>query len=103
MASMVHQNTHTSYDVLQNSIQQEWDFFQSVIPVIGETFRPVKKALQKSFLTDLFQKNISEVPDQGFTRLPVNQVGLVIPTLAISSLENWMDSCVVRGQLVADL
>ena len=51
---VAHQHLQTAYTGLQNSLQQEWEFVQCVIPYIGMAFQVVKDALWYIFLPDLF-------------------------------------------------
>ena len=43
------------------------------------------------------------VPEQGVTRLPVNQAGLALSNPTQTAPDNWKASCVVTGHLVAAL
>ena len=55
----------------------------------------------KYFLSDLFKGSTAEVPMRGIIRPTVKQARLEIPNLALSTWENWADSCVVIGHMVA--
>ena len=46
---------------------------------------------------------MSKFPTRGITHLLVNQTGMEIPNPNLSTWENLMASCVLKGNLVADL
>ena len=66
------------YAGLQKSLQQEWEFVQRVTPGVGDSFRPVEKALKETFVPELFEGLQEEMPERGVTRLPVKQAGLAL-------------------------
>ena len=70
---------------------------------MGETFRPVDDTLGKYFLLVIVQRAMSKFPTRGITHLLVNQTGMEIPNPTLSTWENLMASCVLKGNLVADL
>ena len=76
---------------------------QRVTPGIGDASGPAEKALRKTFVPVLFEGLGDGVPERGFTRLPVKQVGLALPDPTQTAPENWTAYCVVTGHLVAAL
>ena len=57
---------------------------QRFTPGIGDASGPVNKALQETFLPDLFEGFGEGAPVRGFTRLPVKQAGLFLPYLTLT-------------------
>ena len=51
----------------------------------------------------LFQGMGEVSPWRGFTHLTLKQAGLVLPDPIKTTPENWTDSCVITGTLVAAL
>ena len=45
----------SSYEGLQKSLQQEWDFVKRVTPVVEESFGPVEEAVKDTFVPALFE------------------------------------------------
>ena len=43
------------------------------------------------------------MPERGITRLPIKQAGLALPNPTQTAPENWTESCVITGHLVAAL
>ena len=76
---------------------------QRVNPGIGDTLRPAKTALKESFLPALFEGLGDGVPEIRVTRLPVKQAELALPDPSHTPPENWTESCVTTGHLVAAL
>ena len=70
---------------------------------IRDAFGPVEQALQETFLMSLFQGLGNGAPGRGFICLPVKQAGLAHPDPTNIAPENWTDSCVIIGHLVAVL
>ena len=103
LARVERQHSQTAYAGLKKSLQQEWDFIQSVTPVVGGYFIPFGEALHNSFLLALLRGSTAEVPDWGVIFLPVNHVGMSISNPTLSTLENWTASCVVTGHLIVAL
>ena len=92
-----------SYAGLQKSLQKEWAFVQRVTPGIGDAFEPVEKAMQETFIPDLFEGLGEGALDRGVTDLSVKQAGLALPDTTYTAPENWTASCVITGHLVAAL
>ena len=93
----------TAYAGLQKSLQQEWDFVQSVTLDIGMSFQAVEDSLWDIFLPSLFQGDTSQIPGRAITSLPVKQSRTSLPEPPRTARENWTASCVVTGHLVAAL
>ena len=74
-----------------------------VTPDIGDAFSPVEEALRETFLPDLFQGLGEGVSGRGFTCLIVKQLGLALLDPTQTAPENWTESCVITGHLVAEL
>ena len=103
LAGVALKHLKSAYAGLQNSLQQEWNFVQSMTPGVGAAFSPVKEALREVFVPTFFQGLTKGLPTRDNTRLPVKQVGLAIPDLVKTAPENWTASCVITGHLVAAL
>ena len=103
LARVSSKHPHSAYAELQKSLQQEWAFVQRINPGIGEAFDPVDKALQETFLPELFEELREETPKLGVTRLIVKQAGLDLPDPTLTSPENWTASFVVTGHRIAAL
>ena len=69
----------------------------------GDAFGPVEKALQETFVPALFEGLGDGAPERGVTRLPEKQAGLALPDQTQTAPENWTASCVITGNLVAEL
>ena len=54
-SEVLFRHPQTAYAGLKKSLQKEWYFFQRVTPDIGESFLPVEKDMEKSFLPALFR------------------------------------------------
>ena len=54
LAGVSCKHSQSTYAVLQKSLQQEWAFVQGITPGIVNAFVPVEKALQDTFVPDLF-------------------------------------------------
>ena len=76
---------------------------QRVTPGIGDAFGPVEKALRETFVPALFERLGEGAPEQWVTRLTVKQAGLDLPDPTLKAPENWTESCVIIGHLVAAL
>ena len=76
---------------------------QRVTPGIGDAFEPVEKAMQETFIPDLFEGLGEGALDRGVTDLSVKQAGLALPDTTYTAPENWTASCVITGHLVAAL
>ena len=76
---------------------------QRVTPEVGTAFGPVEEALREVFLPDLFWGLTEGLPTRENTRLPVKQEGLAIPDPDLTAPENWTESCVITGHLIAAL
>ena len=70
---------------------------------IENTFVPVEDMLCDFFLPDLFQGTGGGIMGKGVTCLQVKQAGLALPDTTKTAQENWTDSCVITGHLVAEL
>ena len=98
-----HKHPQSAYAGLQNSLQQEWSFLKQVPPDIGDTFGPVEEVLRDTFIPVL-SKGVGEgTPVWGVACLPVKQAGLALLDPTKASPENWVESCVKTGNLVAAL
>ena len=97
------QHPQTEYTGLQNSLQQEWYFFQNITPRVSESFCLVDEALQHVLLPALLRGAISSYLVIVIARLPVKQSGLTLPGPTLSVSEHFTASCVVMGHLVAAL
>ena len=71
MARVAHRHTHTAYDGLQKSLQQDWGFSQNATTRIRDSIHLVKNALQHTFPLTLFCGATARVPAQGVTHLTV--------------------------------
>ena len=91
------------YEGLQKSIHHEWVFMQRVTPGIGNAFGLVEKALQETFVPDLFKGLGEGAPERGVTRLPVKQAELALPDPTQTAPESWTTSCVITGHPVTEL
>ena len=76
---------------------------QQMTPGIGNAFGPVEKELRETFVSAIFEGLGDGVPERGFTRLPVKQAGLALPSPSQTAPENWTESCVITGHPVAAL
>ena len=76
---------------------------QRVNPGFGDAFGPVEDALKEIFVPSLFQGLREGVPERGVTRLTVKQAGLALTDPYQTAPENWTESCVITGHLVAPL
>ena len=85
----------SAYSGLQKSLHQEWEFMQRVTPGIGDAFGPVEKALQETFLPEIFEGLGEGAPEQGVTGLPEKQAGLDLPDPTLTAHKNWTASCVI--------
>ena len=103
LAGVAHKHPQSAYAGLQKYLQQEWDFVQRVTPGVGAAFNPVEEALREIFSPALFKGLREGVPERDNTRLPVKQAGLALPDPVQTAPENWTASCVITGNLVADL
>ena len=105
MFGMARQHPQTAYAGMQKSLQQKWAFvkIQSVNPGVGESFQPVKEALQNSFLPTLFRGATTNIPVKSVIRLPTKQAGIAQPNKNLSTSENWTASCIFMGHLVTDI
>ena len=54
LAGVALKHPQSAYEVLQKSLQQEWDFVQRVTPGVGAAFGLVEEALQEVFVPALF-------------------------------------------------
>ena len=95
LAGVAHKHPQSAYAGLQNYLQQEWAFVQSVTPGIGDAFGPVELALKEIFVPALCEGLREGVPVQGITCLPVKQAGLALPEPTQTAPENWTASCVI--------
>ena len=98
-----HKHPQSSYDRQQKSLHQDWAFVQQVTPGIGDAFGPLEKALQETFVQELFEGLGEGVLERGVNRLPVKQAGLALPYPTLTAPENWTVLCVITGHLVAAL
>ena len=103
LAGVSLKHPQSAYAGLQKSCQQEWAFLQRVTPGVGAAFGPVEEALREVFLPALFRGLTEGLPTRENTRLPVNQVGLAIMDPVLTAPDNWTESCVTTGHLVAYL
>ena len=55
LSGVAHKHPQSAYAGLQKSLHHDWSFVQRVTPGIGYALGPFKKALQDTFLPDLFQ------------------------------------------------
>ena len=74
-----------------------------VTPGIGMEFQVVEDEMRYTFLTELFQGDISQIPGRAITGLPVKQAGIDLPKPTRTAGENWTLSCIITGHLVAEL
>ena len=95
LTEVSHKNPQSEYEELQKSLQQEWAIVQQVTPGIYNNFGPVEKALQETFLPELFERIGEGAPERGVTCQPVKQAGLALPDPTLIAPENWTVSCVV--------
>ena len=103
LAGVARKHPQSAYAGLQKSLQQEWEFIQRFTPDIGDTFGPVEEVLRDTFIPVL-SKGVGEgTPVWGVTCLPVKQAGLALLDPTKASPENWVESCVKTGNLVAAL
>ena len=93
----------SAYAGLKKSLQQEWAFVQRVTPGVGAGFGPVKEALREVFVPAIFRGLTEGLPTRENTCLPVKQAGLAIPDPVKTAHENWTESCVITGHLIAAL
>ena len=63
----------------------------------------MEKALQEEFLPALFLGEDTTIPGRSIAGFMVKRSDIAIPDPTLTSQGNWMLSCVVSGQLVADL
>ena len=103
LAGVSRKHPQSAYAGLQKSLQQEWEFVQRVTPGIGNAFGPIEKALQETFLPALFDGLGEGAPERGVTRMTVKHSGLALTDQNLTSPENWTESCVITGHLVAEL
>ena len=59
--------------------------------------------LQNTFLPDLFQGGMSQIPRRAITGLPFKKSGVALPDPTHTTGENWMASCIITGHLAAEL
>ena len=71
LAGFFRKHPQSTYAGLQESLQQEWTFVKRITPSIGGAFGPVDKALQETFLPELFEEIGEGAPERGVTQLPV--------------------------------
>ena len=76
---------------------------EQVTPDIGDAFGPAEQALRYAFILALFQVLGEGILERGFTCLPVKQAVLALHDPTKTAPENWMESCVITGHLVAAL
>ena len=72
-------------------------------PGVGDSFGPVEKALEETFVPALLEGLRESVPEQGVTCLPIKQAGLALPEPYQTATKNWTAYCVIKGHLVAAL
>ena len=72
-------------------------------PGVGAAFGPAEEALREVFVPALFRGLTEGLLTRENTRLLVKQAGLDILDPVKTAPENWMDSCVITGHLVASL
>ena len=72
-----------AYAGLHKSLQQEWAFLQWVTSCIVDAFGLVEKAMQETFVPELFEVLREGTPEKEVTRLPRKQSRLALsdPTL----------------------
>ena len=76
---------------------------QQVTLDIRDTFVPVEKSIQNTFILDLFQGVRDGTLGRGVTRLSVKHAGISLPYPTRSATDNWMASNVNTGHLAAAL
>ena len=95
MAGVAGKHPQTAYSVMQNSLQKEWDFVQSVAPDIGTTFHSVEDVLCGAFLPAIFKGATSQILVRAVIGLPVNQDRIALPDPTQTVRSNWMVSGVI--------
>ena len=65
LAGSARKHSQSAYAGMQNSLQQEWAFVQQATLGIGDAFVPVEKALQETFVPDLFEGLGKGAPERG--------------------------------------
>ena len=86
---------HNDYVGLQKSLQQEWDFVQSVTPDIGKAFQLVEDALPEAFLPSLLRGSTYQMTSRLVTGLPVKQAVIDLPYPTQIDGAKWTASCVI--------
>ena len=76
---------------------------QYVVPDIGTAFHTVEDELRDAFLLALFKGITFQIPVRAVTGFPVNWSGIAIPNPNQTARANWAASCVITGNLVADI
>ena len=79
MAGVACKQPQTTYEGLQKSLWQEWDFVQCVTLYIGTMFQTMEDVLLEAFLPDLFKGVTSQIPKREFIGMPDKQAGVDLP------------------------
>jgi hypothetical protein len=93
----------SAYAGLQKSLQQEWQFLQRVTEGLDSEFEGIEEALTTKFLPALFGAPDTDSTLRQLACLPVKKSGLAIPNPTTTADENWTNSTVVCGHLIAAL
>ena len=103
MAGVACKQPQTTYEGLQKSLWQEWDFVQCVTLYIGTMFQTMEDVLLEAFLPDLFKVATYQIPGRVITGMPVKQDSIAILDPNQNTGSNWTKSCVITRHLVAAL
>ena len=91
-----------AYAGLQKSLQAKWQYLQRVTANILDKFDPLTKAIQSTFLPALFGQSPTEEITK-ITELSVKQAGLALPCPTNTAGDNYKNSTVTCGHLIAAL
>ena len=69
MDGVARHQPQTSYDGMQNYLQQECDFFHCVTPGVDEVFLPMEESQQKFFLSSLSCGATTKITARGMFRV----------------------------------
>ena len=103
MSRVARKHLQASYTVLNNYLQQECGFVQSVTLNTGTAFHTVEGVLQDTLLLAIFKGATYQISGIAVTSLLVKQDSIALPDPTQTAKSNWTAACVITGHLVAAL